>query len=215
MRTEAGQTRNPPAGPGVADRRPPRQTFALRLGQDVTASGGGDALDPLPVVALLRIGFGVSIITVILLIGQSFWADAEQASLALPYEMLELAALMLAGGLSLRPAFARHWRVATLSFCLFVVGVGTRSYAMLGQQVPVFVTILVVLTATCALVPWELEWQAAAIAGLLIAAVADTMLVRPHSPYIAELWLAVLTSAVLTLAGNKQWARWRNALFET
>ncbi len=215
MRTETGQTRNPPAGPGVADGRPPPQTLALKLGRNVTGPGRSDALDPLPVIGLLRIGFGVSIITVILLIVQSFWANAEEASLALPYEMLELAALMLAGALSLREEFACHWRAATLSFCLFVVGVGTRSYAMLGQQVPVFVTILVVLTATCALVPWELEWQAAAIAGLMIAAVADTMLVRPHSPYIAELWLAVLTSSVLTLTGNKQWARWRNALFET
>jgi len=215
MRTEAGQTRNPPAGPGVADRRPPPQTLALRLGQDVTAPGSADAPDPVPVIGLLRIGFGISIITVILLITQSFWANAEEASLALPYEMLELAALMLAGALSLRAEFAHYWRSATLSFCLFVVGVGTRSYAMLGQQVPVFVTILVVLTATCALVPWELEWQAGAIAGLMIAAVADTLLVRPHSPYIAELWLAVLTSSVLTLTGNKQWARWRNALFET
>ncbi len=214
MRTEAGQTRNPPAGAGVADGRPP-QPFALRLGQDVAGHAGGDAVDPIPVIGLLRIGFGISIITVILLIVQSFWADAEQAGQALPYEMLELAALMLAGALSLRDEFARHWRAATLSFCLFVVGVGTRSYAMLGQQVPVFVTILVVLTATCALVPWELEWQAAAIVGLMIAAVADTMLVRPHTPYIAELWLAALTSSVLTLAGNKQWARWRNALFET
>jgi len=57
MRTEAGQTRNPPAGPGVADGRPPPQTLALKLGRDVAEPGRSDALDPLPVIGLLRIGF--------------------------------------------------------------------------------------------------------------------------------------------------------------
>jgi PAS domain S-box-containing protein len=192
---------------------PPRLP-ELRLGRDA-ARGVADALDPLWVVGLLRIGFGVSILTVLGLIIESLWSAPKTARLALPYEMSELFALMLAGLFSLREEFARHWRPATLIFCLFVVGVGTRSYAMLGQQEPVFVTILVVLTATCALVPWEFEWQALATAGLLVAAAADTAVVRPGSVYISGLWLAVLMSSVLTLAGNRQWARWRNALAET
>jgi PAS domain S-box-containing protein len=193
---------------------PPPRPPELRLGRDA-ARGVADALDPLWVVSLLRIGFGVSILTVLGLIIESLWSAPKTARLALPYEMSELFALMLAGLFSLREEFARHWRPATLIFCLFVVGVGTRSYAMLGQQEPVFVTILVVLTATCALVPWEFEWQALATAGLLVAAAADTAVVRPGSVYISGLWLAVLLSSVLTLAGNRQWARWRNALAET
>ncbi len=207
------QPRPSPDETRAAGDRPPES--APRLAPAEMRPDPGETLDPRWVVSLLRVALALAALATFGVIVQCLWSGSPQARATVPSYFVVLAILVTASVFSLRSGFARHWRLATLAFCLFLVAVDTRAYVMTGEQVLMFVVILVFMTASCALVPWEFEWQVMLTAGLLVAAAVDTALVRPESVYIVQLWLAALTSSVMALAGNRLWARWRNALAET
>ncbi len=156
-----------------------------------------DILEADRIVGLLRSGFALATFAVLGNIGQSFLLNPSKAQVAQPYGLLQLGACLTVAALTYRGEFASYWREATLGLCLFLLWVATSSGVMLGEQVPTFITILVIMTATCALMPWEPKWQRALTWGLLAAALIDTFVIRPMSPYIGLLWLATLATSTL------------------
>ena len=187
------------------------------LGGDTPAAGSEfpRALDPLWIVRLLRVGLMLAAVTVLGLVLQFLWIDGPDQRRAMPYELITLSILIAAVAISNTRWFVRKWEAATLGFCLLVIGSISWTYLALGQQVPVFATALVFLTATCALIPWAFRWQAALTAGLILMAALDSVLVHPASPYLGPLWLGLLASSAMALAGNRLWAQWRAALAAT
>jgi PAS domain S-box-containing protein len=191
------------------------ETIEAKIHSPTSSIEFSRVLDPLWVVRLLRVGLFLATLTVLGLVLESLWKGAAEEGLALRHEVLTLTVLIIGSSLSLTQRFARNWKVAILALCLLVIASVTWTYIVLGQQVPLFVAALVFLTATCALVPWEFKWQAVLTAGLLLAAGSDTLLVQPANPYIVPLWLGLLASSAMSLAGNWLWAEWRSALAAT
>ena len=167
------------------------------------------------IVLVLRIGLSLAASTMLGIFVLSSRQITSFGHIAAPHMLLTLVALMAAAFLSMTEWFRRNWKVAILITSLVVIGSTTWTYIDLGEQIPVFATSLVFLTATCALVPWEFRWQLSLTVGLLIATATDTLLVRVPDPYAGPLWLGLLASAAMSLAGNWLWAAWRDALAET
>jgi len=134
---------------------------------------------------------------------------SAKAYQALPCDLLQLTACFVFASFTYRRQFADYWRQVTFGFCLFFVLAAVWSGVSFGEQVPLFVTILVLMTATCALVPWEPRWQNGLTAALFAAAAIDTIAVRAPSPHLGMLWLGVLAAAALALEGNRLWNDWR------
>ncbi|MFZ0888700.1 MAG: response regulator [Candidatus Binataceae bacterium] len=170
-----------------------------------------DAVEADRIAHLLRSGFALVTLWVLGDIGQCFLLNPSRAYAAAPYDLLRLSACLAVAGITYRREFASYWRETTLALGLFLAAAETFSGVMLGGQAPTFVTILVLLTASYGLVPWEPGWQRALTSGFLAAALTDTVMVRPVSPYIGLLWVATLASCALALAGNQLWAESRRA----
>jgi len=167
------------------------------------------------IVLVLRIGLALAALTMLGIFVLSSRQTTSLGHIAAPHMLLTLVTLIAAAFLSMTEWFRRNWKVAILGSSLVVIGSTTWTYIDLGEQIPVFATSLVFLTATCALVPWEFRWQLSLTFGLLIATATDTLLVRVPDPYAGPLWLGLLASAAMSLAGNWLWAAWRDALAET
>src|SRR5579872_2120511 len=167
------------------------------------------------IVLVLRIGLALAALTMLGIFVLSSRQTTSLGHIAAPDMLLTLVTLIAAAFLSMTEWFRRNWKVAILGSSLVVIGSTTWTYIDLGEQIPVFATSLVFLTATCALVPWEFRWQLSLTFGLLIATATDTLLVRVPDPYAGPLWLGLLASAAMSLAGNWLWAAWRDALAET
>jgi PAS domain S-box-containing protein len=135
--------------------------------------------------------------------------------IAQPHLLLTLVILIAGASFSITEWFSRNWKTLMLGLCLAVISSTTWNYIDLGEQIPVFATSLVFLTASCVLIPWEFKWQVSLTIGLLAAAGLDTVLVRPPEPYLGPLWLGLIASSAMSLAGNWLWAEWRNTLTET
>ncbi len=191
------------------------ETIGPGTDASVASSEFPRTLDPLWIVRLLRVAVVVATLTVLGLVLQSLWIGGADQRQAAPYELVSLIILTCAIPISNTRWFVRNWEAATLGCSLLLIGSTTWTYLSLGQQVPVFATGLVFLTATCALIPWAYRWQASLTAGLLLAAGADSVLVRPASPYLGPLWFGLLASSAMSLAGNRLWAEWRAALAAT
>jgi two-component system, sensor histidine kinase and response regulator len=178
--------------------------------------------DSRAVVRLLRSSFVLA--TLVSLIGylaetstsaNSVALDLRLGHLSLPSGLFVPAVSLLAVALSLTPFFARFWKPITLDLCLGLIAGLTHVTILEHQQVQLFVVILVVLVASCALLPWGLGWQAMLSAGCIALAGLNTMLVHPATPVIGYLWLELLAASGLTLLSNRLWAEWRNAFTET
>jgi len=191
------------------------QTSGLGTDVSVARSDLPRALDPLWIVRLLRIAVAVATLTVLCLVLELLWIGGPSQRQATAYLLVTLAMLTCAVGASNTRWFARNWEAATLGFCLMAIGSTTWTYVALGQQVPVFATALVALTATSALIPWAFRYQATLTAGLLLMAGLDSVLVHPASPYLGPLWLGLLASSGMSLVGNWLWGEWRAALAAT
>ena len=172
-------------------------------------------LDPRWIVRLLRIGLVLAALTVLALVFVSSRETGAGGQIARPHLLLTMAILIAGASLSITEWFSRNWKIAMLGLCLAVIGSTTWTYIDLQEQIPVFATSLVFLTATCALIPWEFKWQLSLTIGLLVATGLDTFLVRTPDPYLGPLWLGLIASSAMSLAGNWMWAEWRNALAET
>lgn len=173
------------------------------------------ALDLRWIVLLLRVGLVLAGLTMLGMFFLTYRESGPAGRIARPHQLLTLVILITAALVSITKWFSRNWKIAMLGFSLLVIGSITWTYIDLGEQIPVFATSLIFLTATCALVPWEFKWQATLTAGLLLATALDTFLVRSNEPYLGQLWLGLLASSAMSLAGNWLWEEWRNALAET
>ncbi len=171
-----------------------------------------EVLEPEWILHLLRISISLVILSLIGNIAQFSYFDPVAARRALPYDLLKLAASFYAGVLTVKPWFLRRWRTTTLAFWLLLLFVSTSRSVTLTDQVSLFVATMAIETATCALVPWEIIWQAGLTAACIAAAMADTALVRPLSPYLGLMWFYLITVSLFTMAGSRSWARWRLAL---
>jgi PAS domain S-box-containing protein len=179
------------------------------------AQAGAETLDPVWILHLLRISFALVILSLIGNIAQTFSLDPAAARRALPCDLMKLAASITAGIYSLRPDFLRHWRAKTLAFWLSLLFVSTLRSVTLAEQVPLFVALMAIETATCMLVPWEVQWEAVLTAACIAAAMADTALVRPLSPYTGLMWIDFVSVCIFAMAGTRLWVRWRHAAVRT
>ncbi len=128
---------------------------------------------------------------------------------------MSLLAALVAGTLSLKPRFDAHWKAVTFALCMCMVAAWTFATLTAGQQVQLFVGALVVLTASCCLIPWKAQWHALLTAGCVACCAVNTVMVRPASPYIAYLWLDLASGAILTLVSSRLWENWRAALVQS
>jgi PAS domain S-box-containing protein len=174
-----------------------------------------EVLDPSWVVRMLRLGFFLAILTVLGDIGQVYYIDPQTARLILPFDLIELAASIIAAALTFRSSFTRQWKPVTLGYCLLLVGIITPISVMLRDQTRLFVAIMVLLSATCALVPWEALWQAILTGGLVALAAIATVFLPPLNVDGGGLWVSMLAVAAVALVSNRLWARWRLALADT
>ncbi len=168
-----------------------------------------DMFDPEAIAYRLRPCLALAIVALLGDIIQHQFAGSAKAYQTLPCDLLQLTACFTFASFTYRRQFADHWRTVTLAFCLFFVLAAVWSGVRLGEQVPLFVTILVLMTATCALVPWEPRWQSGLTAALFAAAAIDTIAVRPPSPHLGMLWLGALAASALALESNRLWNHWR------
>ncbi len=174
-----------------------------------------EVLDPFWVVRLLRLGFLFAILTVLGDIAQLLVLRPPEMYRMLPFDLIGLAISVAAAVTSFDVRFPRHWKIVTLAFCLSIIAESTAGSVILGDHVRFFLAIMVLLTATCALVPWEIWWQVILTAGFFAAAAINTVLVRPVTVQVGGLWLAIIATATVALASNRFWARWRRTLIET
>ena len=174
-----------------------------------------ESLDPGWILHLLRVGFMLAVAAVLGDIVRSAFLDPQRAHLILPYDLMALAVSFVASALTFDSRFPRFWKIVALGFCLSVIGIVTAGCILLGVQLRLFITIMVLLTATCALVPWEVRWQAALTAGFLIAGAIDTAFVRPATAETSTLWMATIVIGAVALASNRLWAQWRLKLMDT
>jgi len=168
-----------------------------------------DIFDPEAIAYRLRPCLALAIVALLGDIIQHQFVGSAKAYQILPADLLQLIACFVFASLSYRRLFADHWRQATLGFCAIFSLAAVWSGVRLGEQVPLFVTILVLMTATCAIVPWEPRWQWGLTALLFAAAVIDTVAVRPPSPHLGLLWLATMAGGALALESNRLWSHWR------
>jgi len=179
------------------------------------SSYSGESLDPRWILHLLRVGFILAVAAVLGDIVRSAFLDPQRAHLILPYDLMALAVSFVAGALTFDSRFPRFWKIIALGFCLSLIGIATAGCILLGVQLRLFITIMVLLSATCALVPWEVRWQATLTAGFLIAGAIDTALVRPATAQTGTLWMATIVIGAIALASNRLWAQWRLKLMDT
>jgi two-component system, sensor histidine kinase and response regulator len=175
-----------------------------------TASASADVLDPNWIVRLLRISYLVGAAAQLADIAQYIHSPA--ARVQMPLDLLDVSAALLLLGLSLRRGFIDRWKPLTFAFTLLLVTTWTCNSVIVGHQVELFASMIVLLMATCALVPWEPRWQLLLTAFCLLAAAANSALIRPASPLLAELWIDLTAATLIGLASNRLWARWRLAL---
>ena len=168
-----------------------------------------DMFDPEAIAYRLRPCLALAIVALLGDIIQHQFAGSAKAYQTLPCDLLQLLTCFAFASFTYRRQFADHWRTVTLAFCLLFVLAAVWSGVRLGEQVPLFVTILVLMTATCALVPWEPRWQNGLTAALFAAAAIDTIAVRPPSPHLGMLWLGALAASALALESNRLWNYWR------
>jgi PAS domain S-box-containing protein len=199
----------PPAGNG-------RGRWSLEVPGSAVDQVEANILDPRWVMRLLRMGFAVAIVSQTAYLGVNrHYLTPPLAHLALPYGLVGLAASIIAGVLSLRPWFADHWKPVTFGLCISMVACWTGAAATIGQQVQLFVAVVVVMTATCCLIPWGSRWQAMVTAACIVCCAINTWIVTAASPYIAYLWLDVASAAALTLLSSRLWESWRGALTQS
>jgi signal transduction histidine kinase/DNA-binding response OmpR family regulator len=168
-----------------------------------------DMFDPEAIAYRLRPCLALAIVALLGDLIQHQFAGSAKAYQTLPCDLLQLLTCFGFASFTYRRQFADLWRTATLVFCLLFVLAAVWSGLRLGEQVPLFVTILVLMTATCALVPWEPRWQNGLTAALFAAAAIDTIAVRPPSPHLGMLWLGALAASALALESNRLWSYWR------
>ncbi len=168
-----------------------------------------DIFDPEAIAFRLRPCLALAIVALLGDIMQHQFAGSVKAYQILPADLLQLAACFGFAYFSYRDQFVDYWKQATFAFCLFYVLAAVWSGVRLGEQVPLFETILLVMTATCALVPWEPLWQYGLTAALVAAGAIDTVAVRPQSAHIGMLWLGTLAACALALESNRLWTYWR------
>ncbi len=168
-----------------------------------------DIFDPEAIAYRLRPCLAMAIVALLGDLIQHQFAGSAKAYQILPADLLQLTACFTFASFSYRRLFADHWRQATFGFCAIFTLAAVWSGVRLGEQVPLFVTILVLMTATCAIVPWEPRWQRGLTALLFAAAVIDTLAVRPPSPHLGLLWLAATAGCALALESNRLWSHWR------
>ena len=168
-----------------------------------------DMFDPEAIAYRVRPCLALAIVALLGDVIQHQFAGSAKAYQTLPCDLLQLLTCFAFASFTYRRQFADLWRTATLVFCLLFVLAAVWSGLRLGEQVPLFVTILVLMTATCALVPWEPRWQNGLTAALFAAAAIDTIAVRPPSPHLGMLWLGALAASALALESNRLWSYWR------
>ena len=179
------------------------------------SSYSSESLDPGWILHLLRVGFMLAVAAVLGDIVRSAFLDPQRAHLILPYDLMALAVSFVAGALTFDSRFPRFWKIIALGFCLSLIGIATAGCILLGVQLRLFIIMMVLLSATCALVPWEVRWQATLTAGFLIAGAIDTALVRPATAQTGTLWMATIVIGAIALASNRLWAQWRLKLMDT
>ncbi len=168
-----------------------------------------DMFDPEAIAYRLRPCLALAIVALLGDLIQHQFVGSAEAYQTLPCDLLQLTSCFAFASFTYRRQFADRWRQATFGFCMFFVLAAVWSGVRLGEQVPLFVTILVLMTATCALVPWEPRWQNGLTAALFAAAAIDTIAVRPPSPHLGMLWLGALAASALALESNRLWNHWR------
>jgi PAS domain S-box-containing protein len=91
--------------------------------------------------------------------------------------------------------FERHWRALSIALCVTVLASTTAISQIAGTAEPLFLTIVLVIVAAAALVPWDHRWQSAlALAG--IAAMAFYGAVSSEAePRAVYHWVAILAAA--------------------
>jgi len=167
-------------------------------------------LHPSWIVRLLRIGCLVAGVGQAVDIAQYVHSPALRVQM--PLDLLVIAASILAIVSTFRRGFINHWKPVAAGFCVLLVTIWTCNCVIVGQQVELFVAIIVLLMVTCGLVPWESHWQVPLTGYCLLAAVINVILVRPSSPQLPVLWIDLLAASVAGLVSNRLWAQWRLAL---
>jgi signal transduction histidine kinase/DNA-binding response OmpR family regulator len=177
--------------------------FKFKLPSRTAFAPTAAAVEPERIAQLLRSGFMLATVAVLADIAQSYLSNPARAHLTTYYDLIQLVACFAFGSLTYGRDFKSHWKVALFTFCLFVAAVATRSAVMLGEQVPLFITILLLTTATSAMVPWEAHWQDSLTVAFLAAAALVTARVHQPNSSIGLLWIAVLAGSVLARASNR------------
>jgi signal transduction histidine kinase/DNA-binding response OmpR family regulator len=177
--------------------------FKFKLPSRTAFAPTAEAVEPERIAQLLRSGFMLATVAVLADIAQSYLSNPARAHLTTYYDLIQLVACFAFGSLTYGRDFKSHWKVALFTFCLFVAAVATRSAVMLGEPVPLFITILLLTTATSAMVPWEAHWQDSLTVAFLAAAALVTARVHHPNSSIGLLWIAVLAVSVLARASNR------------
>jgi len=182
---------------------------------DSTTAVFDDVLDPKSVVRLLRIGYSIALSGHALDIVRFIVTRDPSARAMLPFTLFIVAMWVAALAFTFNPAFWRFWKLITLGLALSMVVAWSYGTVVMDTLPLMFLTILVLLMSTCALVPWEMPWQLCLTAGCLAAVAISSALAPNVMPYASNAWVVLIAGSVAGLASNRIWGRWRRALVAT
>lgn len=94
-----------------------------------------------------------------------------------------------------RPWFERHWRALSLGLCVSAISSTAAMSLIAGRAEPLFVSVVLVILAAAALVPWDSRWQLVlTLAGFAAMALYGAVSPEAH-PQAVYHWVAFLLAA--------------------